>query len=415
MELTKEHIKAIDFVKDNKSGFCFITGKAGCGKSTLLGYIEENIPKSMIKLAPTGKAALNIKGETVHSFFSFGIKMHFGGESIDYDLMDKLSTIDIIVIDEISMLRADIIDRIDRKLRVSLAKNSPFGGKLVIGVGDLYQLPPVLKEDEIDYFKVHYDSPYFFSAQVFKEVAIEVIELKKVFRQTDAKFINLLNQIRESKLSGDTVKNINQRILIDNIPENFEGVVLCTLNKVASDINNKKLKSIPQKIWSFAAKVNGKINERDCPVPLLLNLKVGAKVLFCKNNFRYKNGETGTVASIEDTLITVLKVDGTLVTVEKEKWEFYKYGKDGKAKVVGEFIQYPLKLGWAITIHKSQGMTINDSVIIDTGYGCFADGQFYVAMSRVTNPKNVKLSKPLRLTDIRSSSQVNDFFKQNSF
>lgn len=413
IKLTREYQEGIDWLNENDSGFLFLTGKAGTGKSTFLSILPEHCSKRMVKIAPTGIAALNIGGETIHSFFEMGIQMDYDAAQEKDRVCSKLIGVDIIVIDEISMVRADLMDKIDDALRYNTSSGEPFGGKIILAIGDLFQLPPVIQRNESKYFYDLYDTPYFFSAKVFKEeIDIITLELSEIFRQKDERFINFLNETRVGEVSDQKLRSVNNHYSLNGCsPKEFSGVTLCTVNKKAETINNRKLAEIENESHYFTAIVQGKVNRGSYPVPVSLELKEGAKVLFCRNSAMYKNGEVGVVEKISDEDVKVRKDDGLVVTVEKSTWEYYAY-EEGGSRVVGKFTQIPLKLGWAVTIHKSQGMTIADEVIVDTGTGCFADGQFYVAVSRVTNPKNLKFLNEIRQGDIRSSEVVKYFMSE---
>jgi len=410
--ITEEYKEVRDYLDNNDSGFVFFTGKAGTGKSTFVEYYKKHTTKTFVLLAPTGIAALNIGGSTIHSFFKFPhyMRLDFKPE-FDHILRSIINTVDIIIIDEISMVRADIMDNIDQALRFNGDADKPFGGLLILSVGDLFQLPPVLTDNDKEEFNKKYSTPYFFSAKalVRKDIKFKKFQLTKVFRQSDLRFVNLLNSIREGFITGNTINRINEKIQINSIPNGFNGTVLCTMNKTAESINENKLDSIKSESCFYRAKIKGDVKMKDFPTQENLELKVGTKILFCKNTSFFKNGETGIVIKLNKKSINVKKEDGSEVNVIKEKWEYVKYIAGGKPLIIGEFTQLPIKLGWAITIHKSQGMTFTNEVIIDTGNGCFASGQFYVALSRVSDPSKVKLLKQLRITDIISDKRVHKF------
>jgi energy-coupling factor transporter ATP-binding protein EcfA2 len=414
MDITDEYQEAFDFLNTETSGFLFLTGKAGTGKSTFLKVMPDYVNKKFVKVAPTGIAALNISGETIHSFFHFSTQMIFTDEPYNEKVEAKLRGVEMIVIDEISMVRADIMDRIDSSLRVNTGVDLPFGGLIVLAIGDPYQLPPVLTREETSEFRKLYMSEYFISSKIFmsEETEICVQSLTKVFRQSDLEFIELLDKLRENSISDRDIAEVNRKMVIGSVPDNFNGVILCTTNAPAEKLNVVKLQELKTPSFYFYATIRGDVSSSSWPTAQRLELKVGAKVVFCRNGPMYRNGETGIIKSIlHGESVEVEKKDGCTVQVTFAKWEFFSYGEGGVASVAGEFIQIPLKLGWALTIHKSQGMTISDEVIIDTGKGCFADGQFYVAASRITDPKNMKLINPLRRSDVRASSLVKYFME----
>lgn len=408
IKITPEYRKAIDLIEGNESGFVFITGKAGTGKSTFLKVLLEVSGKKFACLAPTGIAALNVKGQTIHSYFRFDTKMNFNRkEHKNPNVIKNLKEIDFLIIDEISMVRADLLDRVDKIMRVCLSVDEPFGGKMIVAIGDLFQLSPVVSKEEKQYYSNQYDTPFFFGADVMKQVDLHFIEFEDIFRQTDQSFIRLLNNIRKATVADATIQEINKRICINHVPQNFQGVVLCTTNASAGKINQGQLDKLEGEPYNFYSHKKGEVSS--LPNDEELTLKEGAKVVFIKNDSgdgRYKNGETGVIREIiKKGGVVVEKSNGQEVVVEKTEWTFYSY-EGGEPEIVGSFYQLPIKLGWAITIHKSQGMSIDDDVIIDTGFGCFAEGQFYVAMSRVVDPKRVWLKNRLTQNDIKVPQDV---------
>lgn len=412
IEITSEYRKGLHSIFVKKFPFSFLYGVAGCGKSTFLKVLEDKAKQkkvAYIKLAPTGIAALNIGGQTIHSFFKF----NFNNDDVRYHplVAEALGGVDLIIIDEVSMVRADLMDRIDKTLQKNKRNEIPFGGVQILVIGDLYQLPPVVINNDLP---IGYDSPYFFSAHVFKHVWMRRVELTKIFRQDDIKFKNFLNNVREAKVSRGLIEQVNKRIVIDHEYEkSFNGTFLCTINAAADRMNSQRLKSIDSEEHEFFATTEGNFPEKIKPVPSTLKLKVGAKVVMCKNEGAFVNGQTGIVHSINGRTIKVKLDNGYITRVEVASWNNIEYLTGADKKVVGTYYQFPLKLGWAITIHKCQGMTITDKVVIDSGgRGFWTAGQFYVAMSRVTSPKNVKLRNNLTLKDIIVSDDVVQFFKQ---
>ncbi len=409
ISITDEYREGIDFINENDSGFLFLTGRAGTGKSTFLKVLERETNKKMVKVAPTGIAALNIGGETIHSFFRFSTVMTFEAYA-DKKVKDKLKGVKIIVIDEISMVRADLLDRIDQSLRENMENDEPFGGKIILAIGDLYQLPPVLTRNEQEIYFANYQTPYFFGASVFKETEVVTLELTQVFRQDNQKFINFLDSVREGEVTTKAINLLNDSKVLHSMPKDFDGITLCTTNGSADTINKGNLSKLKTESHFFEASIKGEVSPSSYPTEKVLELKVGAKVLFCRNSSLWTNGETGVITEIDpENGIKVMKTKGYTVTVEVANWDYYRYEEGGTPTVAGSFSQIPLKLGWAITIHKSQGMTLTDKVIVDTGTGCFADGQFYVAVSRVTDPENLKFLKPIRERDIMVSKIVRHF------
>lgn len=399
----------------------FITGRAGTGKSTLLNYFREKTPKNIAVLAPTGVAALNVQGQTIHSFFKFK-------PTVTLDSIRRLSkekerdiynSLDAIVIDEISMVRADLLDCVDRFLRLN-GKNphEPFGGLQMIFIGDLYQLPPVVTSEEKEAFKAHYSSPYFFSAKFFDTFALELIELDKIYRQKDTAFIHLLNAVRNQTFTHMDIANLNGRV-----HENFDPpdedyfVYLTPYTANAHALNEEKLGKLPGKLHQFTAVIEGDF-KKDCfPTLPLLSIRPQSQIMMVNNDprGRWVNGTMGKVLSIEErenTQAVIVKLEtGSKVTILPNKWEISQFFlEEGhiKAKVVGSFTQYPLTLAWALTIHKSQGKTF-EKVIFDIGKGAFTPGQVYVALSRCTSLEGLVLKKPIQKHHMWMNAEVAKF------
>ena len=410
IELNEEFKKALELMEGTSKNV-FITGKAGTGKSTLLEYFRDTTQKKIVVLAPTGVSALNVQGETIHSFFGFR-------PDITIDKIEKLlpkdakiyKELDAIVIDEISMVRADLLDCVDKFLRLNGKKpNLPFGGIQMIFIGDLYQLPPVVTSKEKKIFTDHYESPYFFDSNVFKNLPVEFVELNKVYRQKDAKFIELLNQIRNNTITEQNLNLLNSRVGAPISQRESDFVVyLTTLNEMASKINNEYLDRLPGKAYQWLAQIEGEFEKNAFPTDYLLTIKPGAQVMMLNNNARgrWVNGSLGRVVSVrynkkeECDVIGVQFQEGNKEYVTPFTWEIFHFKYDETTKkieseVVGRFSQYPLKLAWAVTIHKSQGKTF-DKVIVDVGRGTFAGGQVYVALSRCTSFEGISLKKPIR-------------------
>ena len=417
--LTKEFKAALDIL-ENTSQNVFITGKAGTGKSTLIQHFREHTKKSVVVVAPTGIAAFNVGGQTIHSFFKFPpqiIDKHSINNRIDTRLY---SNIDTLIIDEVSMVRADLLDGIDLFLRkYGRDRNLPFGGTQVVLVGDLYQLPPVLSRDEAKIFNKLYETPYFFNSNVFKESDFEIIELTTIFRQTQDQFIEILNQIRVGQVSNDTLVPLNKRVSLKNSDAH---IMLTTTNKVAQGHNEEKLDSINKPLFTYQATIEGNFPEEDrnLPSPLKLELKKGAKVMFTKNDRggRWINGTLGEVVDLDINKIKVRVKDGTrkeTFQVPIEEWENIEYESDEETEevktiVVGKLKQYPLRLAWAITIHKSQGLTF-PKVKINFSKGTFAHGQAYVAFSRCKTLEGLTLSKRVWVNDILIDPEIIEFHK----
>ena len=410
----------------------FLTGKAGTGKSTFLRYIAQTTKKKYIVLAPTGIAAINAGGSTLHSFFKLPFHPLLPNDTryTQRKLKDTLKyngekrkilrEVELIIIDEISMVRADIIDFIDKVLRV-YSRNiyQPFGGKQLLLVGDMYQLEPVLKEDERQLLKPYYPSTFFFDALVFKEMKLVSIELQKVYRQTDPTFINILDSIRTTSVSIDQLSTLNQQVgkVIAN-DKNKLAITLSGKRDTVDHINEQELSRLPGNPITLYGHIEGDFPESNLPTPIELYLKVGAQVLFIKNDKekRWVNGTLGTIVSFskeEPTIIVVRTEKGEEVNVEQEIWSNVIYSYNEKEQKIeeqeiGVYQQYPLKLAWAITIHKSQGLTFNN-VNIDLTGGVFAGGQTYVALSRCTSLEGISLKYPIRKEDVFIRSEIVQF------
>ena len=410
----------------------FLTGKAGTGKSTFLRYIAQTTKKKYIVLAPTGIAAINAGGSTLHSFFKLPFHPLLPNDTryTQRKLKDTLKyngekrkilrEVELIIIDEISMVRADIIDFIDKVLRV-YSRNiyQPFGGKQLLLVGDMYQLEPVLKEDERQLLKPYYPSTFFFDALVFKEMKLVSIELQKVYRQTDPTFINILDSIRTTSVSIDQLSTLNKQVgkVIAN-DKNKLAITLSGKRDTVDHINEQELSRLPGKPITLYGHIEGDFPESNLPTPIELYLKVGAQVLFIKNDKekRWVNGTLGTIVSFskeEPTIIVVRTEKAEEVNVEQEIWSNVIYSYNEKEQKIeeqeiGVYQQYPLKLAWAITIHKSQGLTFNN-VNIDLTGGVFAGGQTYVALSRCTSLEGISLKYPIRKEDVFIRSEIVQF------
>lgn len=405
----------------------FLTGKAGTGKTTFLRKIQELSPKRKIVVAPTGVAAINAQGVTIHSQFQLPFTPYVPGTSIGEDISKHyrvskekkqiLRTLDLLIIDEISMVRCDVLDAIDNVLRKYRHHDRPFGGVQLLMIGDLQQLAPVAVEQEWSILKDYYSTPYFFSSNALQMIDYVTIELKHIYRQTDLRFIDLLGKIRSGVMDADALAQLNMRCIPGYVPQEGE-IYLTTHNLTAQRYNEAKLNEIREEVHTFEAKIVDNFPESSFPAERLLTLKVGAQVMFIKNDsvsgkHLYYNGKIGKVVSIIGQDIKVkCKEDEEPISVTREIWENTKYSLDPETKeikeeVEGSFQQIPLRLAWAITVHKSQGLTF-DRAMLDIN-SSFAHGQVYVALSRCRTLEGLTLSQPLSPHSIICDRNVNDF------
>ena len=412
-------------ILENDERHIFLTGHAGTGKTTLINHFRKNTVKNIAVVAPTGVAAVNISGETIHSFFGFPPNItpdkarSFAKRSKKKKLYEAL---DILVIDEISMVRADLLDSVDSYLRTVRGKRIPFGGVRLIMVGDLHQLPPVVTSLEHDALYSLYDSPYFFSSQSFQKLfqslfdQLAFLELTTIYRQTDPKFISILNRLRYKQTTDEDLEQLNRQVVFDE--DLSEHVLLTSINQIADQINEKHLGEILGTPHAFHATLTGKFSDKQSPAGETIHLKSGAKVMLLNNDpdGRWINGTIGVVYEIKSQSVIVKLETGEKVEVFPFTWNAYKTEFDEsknrlESYEIGSFKQIPLRLAWAITIHKSQGKTFQ-KVAIDLGRGAFAHGQTYVALSRATSLSGLKLIKPLRHDNIIVDPKVLDFLKQ---
>lgn len=414
--ITRQFKQVLKLIESSRNSV-FITGKAGTGKSTFLQFARKNIRKNMVVLAPTGVAALNVKGETIHSFFNFkpGVTIRDARKKARKHISESLyQNIEVILIDEISMVRADLLDCIDVFLKTLLNSESPFGGIQMIFIGDLYQLPPVVTSSEKELFESLYETPYFFSANAVSksDFKYQFIELDRIFRQKDDRFVDFLNAVRNNSPTRRHFAYINESLIDEGFEDDTGYVFLTTLNRSADEINAYKLSALNTKLFVSDAEIDGTFDTGSAPTAVRLSLKPGAQVMFLNNHpdGLWVNGTVGQIEEIDRGEVFVRTDNDRIVPVTRHKWTLYKYTYDPENKVLsqektGDFFQYPLKLAWAITIHKSQGKTFK-KVIIDFQNGTFAHGQAYVALSRCVSRSGIGLVRPLTPKHIRTDYRI---------
>ena len=425
MEGNAELRTAWEFVeKTGKS--VFLTGKAGTGKTTFLKKVVAESKKRVVVVAPTGIAAINAGGVTIHSFFQLPLHPFIPGMKIESkfafskEKRSIIKTIDILVIDEISMVRCDLLDAIDSVLRRFRNRNKPFGGVQLLMIGDLQQLSPVVTDDDVRFLSQYYPSPYFFGSRALSMVDYVTIELKEVYRQQDLEFISILNAVRSGRPSLEIIKALNSRYDPDFVPSSDEGYIrLTTHNSIADEYNARQLSLIDEPVHCFDADISGNFPESSYPVDFRLELKAGAQVMFVKNDpssdKRYYNGKIGIVTDFcEEYILVQCPGEDEKIAVEPLEWENSRYvineqTQELDSEVIGVFRQYPLRLAWSITIHKSQGLTF-DKAIIDAA-SSFASGQVYVALSRCRTLEGMVLATPLRQDSVITDLRVEDYIE----
>ena len=405
----------------------FLTGRAGTGKTTFLKYVTETISKRFVVLAPTGVAAINAGGTTIHSFFQLPLCPYLPDVKeliTEYQTPEKyrslrkeririIRTLDLLIIDEISMVRADLLDAVDMSLRRYRRNDRPFGGVQLLMIGDIHQLSPVVKDSERQYISQVYPSPYFFHSKALQKLDYITIELQKVHRQKDAEFISILNAVRENRITNDILRSLNARV---GAPKDSEDVIrLTTHNAQADHVNSSKLAELPGEPVTFEAMIDGEFPANSYPAEEFLTLKKGAKVMFIRNDSegRFYNGKIGMITDISPKgIVTVEDFEGQTIDVEPVDWENIQYTIDDTTSkilpnMVGKFRQIPLRVAWAVTIHKSQGLTF-DNVIIDAG-AAFAFGQVYVALSRCRTLEGISLESPIGISSLYQDCHVSQF------
>jgi ATP-dependent DNA helicase PIF1 len=432
--------KVISFIEYTNQNI-FLTGKAGTGKTTLLRKIKEQSSKKIVVVAPTGVAAMNAKGTTINSLFQLPPGSFFPGDinlqtlqsgivsiqslvselSFSRDKLTLLNEIELLVIDEVSMVRCDLLDVIDAILRSVRKNNSPFGGVQLLLIGDLYQLPPVTKREEWSFLRNAYPSPYFFDALVIRRNPLLQIELTQVFRQTEPEFIGILNAIRNNQISEESLALLNKRYQPEfAATEDLNPIIITSHNVEANTINKRKLDELAGMEYTFEGEISGEFRDLGLQAEQSLKLKEGAQVMFIKNDVgddrKFYNGKIGKVKSIRNTEIWISFPHEEDLLLEKSSWQSFEYKTDTEEAIiqqqVGEFSQYPIKLAWAVTIHKSQGLTF-DHAIIDAGKS-FVAGQVYVALSRVRTLNGLILQSKISTESLRSNVEVINYMKPSS-
>ena len=426
IEITPDYQAVIDAI-ERGDPYIFVSGKAGTGKTTLIGYLRDHIPGNVVVVAPTGVAALQVKGVTIHSFFRLPPRLIFPEEDIK-PLKDKrlYKDIRLLIIDEVSMVRADVVDAMDLFLRANGPhKNQPFGGIQVMFVGDLFQLPPVVSGADMEVLAGRgYEGPYFFCSMALHRKSVTMVELSKIFRQKDQHFAQLLNRIRINDDIDEALDTLNALCFHPERAVDEQTITLTTTNARADQINGAGLRALSTDAKVYQGKTTGKFNvdERNLPSSHHLTLKVGARVMFTATDSgfpkRWVNGTIGVVRELLPDTVKVVVRNGpysNTVEVKGHQWESYRYDHDmmsGKISpsIIGTYVQIPLMLAWAVTIHKSQGKTL-DKVKVDLSSGAFASGQVYVALSRCRSIEGISLQRPIEARDVSCDQEIKRFYQ----
>ncbi len=427
IDINPEFKQALDYIEANES-HVFITGKAGTGKSTLLAHYCAKAKTMPVVLASTGVAALNVKGETIHSFFNFYVDVtpeKIRSLEVKPRKPKLYKNLETIIIDEISMVRADLLDCVDEFLRLyGPTPDEAFGGVQMVFVGDLYQLPPVVTQQERAHMGALYETPYFFSAHVFEDLAYDIVELKTIYRQKDQDFIDLLNRVRNNSVQAEDIQLLSSRVEPEFDPKDDFYIHLTTTNRLADDINDGHLDTLKGELIRSKAIIHGEVSKDLYPTAVELYFKMGAQVMLLNNDpqRRWVNGSLGQIEDLhekdgETELCIRLEHSKKICRVPPFTWEMFHFDlKDGEliSKPTGTFRQYPIRLAWAITIHKSQGKTF-DKVVLDIGKGAFACGQVYVGLSRATSLEGLVLSRPIQKKDIRTDKRIQQFLTRYKY
>lgn len=403
---------------EKRKPIVFVTGGAGTGKSTFIRELRERFPRrNSVVLAPTGVAALTAGGQTIHSFCRLPLRPVTGHDVVEIDEPEIVRELDLVIIDEISMVRADVFDGMERFLRINRQSNEPFGGVQVVLVGDLFQLPPVVTRADMPFIERDYDTPHFFSAKALKGLSFFPVELEITYRQKDAGFASLLRDLRDSTNIDEAIAEINNRCVGRRL--DGQHLILVPTRKAAAEENDRRLAALPGKKKIYTAKVEGTFSRDDdrLPAPQALVLKRGAQVMFVRNDYprkRWVNGTLGTVEELSNDSILIRSSTEEVHEVQPIEWQNLRYAWDRKEKkiveeILGTFVQFPIIPAWSVTIHKAQGLTLS-RVAVDLGRGAFADGQVYVALSRCQTLSGLSLTRAVRPHEVRCSTAAADFY-----